>query len=124
MNQSGRPARVYIPSPSVSDRLVQGKEGKEFQIRSQVGYLYGHSPMGLLETEINLDRDDPPYGKGVYEISGSSFEVKGFSRLSLVFGGIRLVRCSDDDPAALHCLRMVDALHAAQADETERKAGK
>jgi len=114
MSNHGRPARVYIPSSEVNDRMVQAKDGGEFRIRSQLGYLYGHSPMGLLEAEINLDRDDPAYAAGVYEISGASFEVKGYSRLSLVFGGIKLIPCQKNDDAAAACQRMVDALHNAQ----------
>lgn len=110
-----KPVRVFVQTDQIDDRTITTKTGSSIRLRQQNAYLYGRSELGLVEFKCEIPESKGAYPVGVYEMAGGSFEVGDYGRIRVGFGGVSLVRCSDDDEHAMTCLRMVDMLVGAHA---------
>jgi hypothetical protein len=81
--------RIEVKSAVVDQKTIRGKDGKEFVIREQCGYVDLGKPYPQ-EIRIPVEQGKEAYPPGDYVMDPHCFYVDRFGKLSL--GRLRLVR--------------------------------
>ena len=81
--------KIEIKS-DVIDEYHGEKEGRNFVIRNQIGWLHVEGSDGYPEkVKVRLNDDQAPYSPGMYHIGKESYYINRFGALQI--GALRLV---------------------------------
>lgn len=83
--------QIEVRSTNVTQKTVRGKDGKEYVIREQVGWI----DLGKAypqEVRIPVENGKEAYPPGKYDMDPSCIYVDRFGKLSL--GRLRLIRAA------------------------------
>jgi len=73
---------IEVKSGGVFEKTVRGKDGREYLIREQYGWVDLGKPYPQ-EVRISLDRAQDPYSAGEYVMDRSCLYVDRYGKLSL-----------------------------------------
>ena len=72
---------IEVPESHVAERKGTTKDGRDWQIREQEGYLHVEGKPFPVEMKLQLDTDQTAYDPGKYEVLASSVRVSRFGQL-------------------------------------------
>ena len=72
---------IEVPDSQISERSGKTKDGRDWEIREQEGYLHIEGKPFPVEMKLQLNAEQTAYKPGKYEVLASSVRVSRFGQL-------------------------------------------
>lgn len=74
---------IEIKSLKVDERKGTTKSGDDFISRSQTGWVWTEQDEFPFKIQISLQRDQPAFSLGTYQLADSSYKANGYGQLEI-----------------------------------------